>query len=85
MKVSVELFTKKDCFLCEEAKEVINEILPEFPTAQLKITDIEGDPVLVMRYKEKIPVVLLNGEESFFYRVHPVTLRQKIEKILSQT
>tara|TARA_B100000686_G_scaffold353884_1_gene461336 strand:+ start:1604 stop:1861 length:258 start_codon:yes stop_codon:yes gene_type:complete len=85
MDVSVELLTKKNCFLCEEAKEVIDEILSEFPKAQLKITDIESDPVLVMKYKEKIPVVFLNDEESFFYKVHPVTLRKKIEKILSQT
>ena len=84
MKVFVELFTKKDCFLCEEAKEVINEILPEFSAAKLKVTDIENDPVLILKYNEKIPVVLLNGEECFFYKVHPITLRKKIEKILSQ-
>ena len=46
------------------------------------MTDIESDLELFERYKEKIPVVLINGKESFVYKVHPITLRKKLDKLL---
>ena len=79
--ITIEVMTKKDCCLCDDAKEIIEQVIGEFP-AEMKMTDIESDSELFERYKEKIPVVLINGEESFVYKVHPVTLRKKLEKIL---
>lgn len=79
--ITIEVMTKKDCCLCDEAKEVIEQVIAEIP-AELKMTDIESDPELFERYQEKIPVVLINGEENFFYKVHPVTLRKKLDKLL---
>jgi glutaredoxin len=78
--ITIEVMTKKDCSLCDDAKEIIEQVIAEMP-AELKMTDIESDPELFERYKEKIPVVLINGEESFVYKVHPVTLRNKLEKL----
>ena len=79
--ITIEIMTKKDCCLCDEAKEVIEQVIAEIP-AELKMTDIESDPELFERYQDKIPVVLINGEENFFYKVHPVTLRKKLDKLL---
>ncbi len=79
--ITIEIMTKNDCCLCDDAKEVIGQVLPDFP-AELKMTDIESDPELFERYKEKIPVVLINGEESFVYKIHPITLRKKLEKLM---
>ena len=79
--ITIEVMTKKDCCLCDEAKEVIEQVIAEIP-AELKMTDIESDPELFERYQDKIPVVLINGEENFFYKVHPVTLRKKLDKLL---
>ena len=81
MQIQIEILTKKDCCLCDEAKEIIEKVLPDFP-ASLKMTDIESDPALFEIYKERIPVVRLNGEESFVYRVHEITLRKKLEKLI---
>lgn len=75
----IEIMTKSDCSLCDDAKDIIEQVIPEFPV-ELKMTDIESDPELFERYKEKIPVVLINGVESFVYKVHPVTLRRKLEE-----
>ena len=80
--ITIEVMTKKDCSLCDDAKEIIEQVIAEVP-AELKMTDIESDPELFERYKEKIPVVLINGEESFVYKVHPVTLRKKLEQTLN--
>ena len=79
--ITIEVMTKKDCCLCDDAKEIIEQVIGEFP-AEMRMTDIESDSELFERYKEKIPVVLINGEESFVYKVHPVTLHKKLEKIL---
>ncbi|MCH8931881.1 MAG: glutaredoxin family protein [Nitrospinae bacterium] len=79
--ITIEVMTKKDCSLCDDAKEIIEQVIAELP-AELKMTDIESDLELFERYKEKIPVVLINGKESFLYKVHPITLRKKLDKLL---
>ncbi len=79
--ITIEVMTKKDCALCDDAKEIIEQVIAEIP-AEIKMTDIESDPELFERYKEKIPVVLINGKESFLYKVHPITLRKKLDKLL---
>lgn len=81
--ITIEILTKSDCCLCDDAKEIIEDVMDDFP-AQLQITDIESDAELFEQYKEKIPVVRINGQESFVYKVHPVTLRKKLEKILNE-
>ncbi len=73
--------TKADCCLCDDAKAVVEEVIPDYPV-ELKMVDIESDPDLFERYKEKIPVVLINGEEAFVYKAHPVTLRKKLDEII---
>jgi hypothetical protein len=80
MTISVEIMTKSDCCLCDIAKEIVSRVLKDYP-ASVDFTDIESDPKLFERYKEKIPVVLINGEESFVYKVHETTLRKKLDKI----
>ena len=81
--ITIEILTKQDCGLCDEAKAIVDEVITDFPT-ELILTDIESDPDLFERYKEKIPVVRIDGEESFVYKVHPVTLRKKLEKIVRE-
>ena len=81
MQIQIEILTKNDCCLCEDVKIVIEKVLPDFPTS-LKITNIELDPDLFEIYKERIPVVRLNDEDSFVYKVHEITLRKKLEKLI---
>ena len=81
MQIQIEILTKNDCCLCEDAKKIIEKVLPDFP-ASLKITNIELDPDLFEIYKERIPVVRLNDEDSFVYKVHEITLRKKLEQLI---
>ena len=78
--ITIEIMTKKDCPLCDTAKAVVEKVLPDFH-AQMILTDIESDPELFARYKEKIPALLINGKESFVFKVHEITLRKKLAKI----
>ena len=79
--ISIEILTKQDCSLCDTAKAVVESVSRDYPV-RLSLTDIEKDPELFEHYKEKIPVVRINGEESFVFKVHEITLRKKLDKIL---
>jgi hypothetical protein len=45
---------------------------------ELEETDISGDPELERRYRERIPVVVIDGVEAFTYFVHPEALLRKL-------
>ncbi len=81
MTINIEILTKKDCCLCDDAKAIIECVLNDYP-ATLKLIDIESDPVLFASYKERIPVVRIYGEESFVYKTHETTLRKKLDKLV---
>ena len=81
MTINIEILTKKDCCLCVDAKAIVERVLTDYP-ATLILTDIESDPALLKSYKERIPVVRINGEESFVYKAHEITLRKKLDKIM---
>ena len=81
MTINIEILTKKDCCLCDDAREIVKRVLPDYP-ANLILTDIESDPVLYETFKERIPVVRINGEESFVYKAHEITLRKKLDKLM---
>lgn len=82
--IVIEILTKHDCCLCDDAKEVVSRVLPDYP-ARLVMTDIESDPALYEEFKEKIPVVRINGVESFVYKAHETTLRHKLDKLLEKS
>ena len=77
--IVIEILTKQNCTLCDEAKKVVTKVLPDY-SAQLVMTDIESDPTLYEEFKERIPVVRINGEESFVYKTHEITLRRKLDR-----
>ena len=83
MQIQIEILTKKDCCLCDDAKEIVDRVLPDFP-ATLILTDIESDPALFESYKERIPVIRINGKESFVFKTHEITLRKKLEELIKE-
>ena len=55
-------------------------MLPNYP-AKLVVTDIESDPTLYEKFKERIPVLKINGIESFVYKTNETTLRHKLDRL----
>jgi hypothetical protein len=74
---SVTLVVASGCHLCESARKVIDRVRVEVPF-ELEEVDITGDEDLERRYRERIPVVLVDGEEVFTYFVHPDALRRRL-------
>jgi glutaredoxin len=73
----VTLVHAEGCHLCESARRVIEGVRAEIPFA-LEEVDISGDDELEARYRERIPVVLVDGDEAFTYFVTPDGLRRRV-------
>jgi glutaredoxin len=73
----VTLYHAEGCHLCESAQRVLAGVRAEVPF-ELEEIDITGDPELERRYRERIPVVAVDGEEAFTYFVHPDGLRRRL-------
>jgi Glutaredoxin-like domain (DUF836) len=56
---------------------VIDQVRAEIEF-ELQEIDITGDDDLERRYRERIPVVLVDGEEAFTFFVHPDGLRRRL-------
>jgi glutaredoxin len=74
---TVRLVGGQGCHLCETARAVIEQVRIEIPF-ELEEVDITGDPELESRYRERIPVVYVDGEEAFTYFVQRGALRRKL-------
>lgn len=73
--LSVVLYTRQGCCLCDEAKGVLvkHGMAPEE-------VDIDDDPQLVERYGRCVPVVVIDGRERFRGRVDERLLRRLLSK-----
>ena len=71
------LYHAQGCHLCESARRVLEQVRAERPF-ELEEVDIAGELELEARYRERIPVVAVDGEEAFTYYVHPDGLRRRL-------
>jgi glutaredoxin len=76
----VTLYGKAGCCLCDEAKEALAEVRAE-RSFELEEVDVSLDPALNREYGERIPVVVVEGEELFEYHVDPPLLRQRLDTL----
>jgi glutaredoxin len=73
----VTLYTAQSCWLCEPVRELVGRLRPELGF-ELAEVDITGVPELERRYREWIPVVEIDGERAFVYRVDEDELRARL-------
>jgi glutaredoxin len=75
--MTVTLYTRAGCHLCEEAERVLRTEQSVTPF-RLELVDIDRDPELVRRYGVRVPVVALDGEDLFDYEVPVDLLRARL-------
>jgi glutaredoxin len=73
----VTVYSKPDCHLCDIAKERVLNVQKKIPF-DLEIVDIRGTQALFDRYCEKVPVVAVDEEEVFIFRVSEKQLARKL-------
>jgi glutaredoxin len=80
-KARVTLYTRPGCHLCEEAKQAMLAARCE-GLYTLREINIDLDPDLVRRYGWDIPVVHLNGVETFRHRLTPSDFERELRRAL---
>jgi len=73
----VTLYSKPDCHLCVEAREALLRLRSQLGF-EIHEVDITSDEALHRAYFERIPVVVLDGEELFDYFVDEHVLRRRL-------
>lgn len=77
-RIRVEIYSKPDCHLCEEAKAILKKAQGTYDF-ELSEIDIREDSQIYEEYKEKIPFIFINGKKAFKYRVDPESLARKLK------
>jgi len=76
----VELFSKADCHLCDEAKAVLERVQKQIPFKFREFKLTAGDHNFD-EFKEMFPVVLINKVPVFKYRVSENMLKIKLQQV----
>ena len=69
-KPHVIVYSRPGCHLCDKAKASIRSAGCD-DQFTLEEVNIESDEELLRKYKYDIPVIAINGVESFIHRVDP--------------
>lgn len=79
-KAHVIVYSRPGCHLCDEAKAAILSAgcSDKFVLEEI---NIESDDELLRKYKYDIPVITIDGVESFIHRVDPSEFRTRITRI----
>jgi len=82
--LTLTLYSRADCCLCEEMKAVLAQVQENIPFT-LEQIDISTDPELESRFGQEIPVLFVNGHKAFKYRLTAGELRRRLarERVVS--
>ena len=64
----VTIYSRKNCHLCDVAKEVVESSKNE-ADFDLEIVFIDGDAELEKLYGEEVPVTMINGQRHDYFKV----------------
>ena len=79
MTVRVTLVTRVDCHLCEVAKQAMARVAEATGVAWREV-DVDSDAHLRARYTDRVPVILLDGEEHGYWRVDEERLLRDLRR-----
>ena len=68
MKTQVTMYSRRNCHLCEVAKEVVESARNE-AEFEFEVVFIDGDAGLEKEYGEEVPVTLINGKRHDYFKV----------------
>jgi len=81
--VVATLYSAAGCHLCLEMRAQLDALAEELPL-RLEVIDIAGDAELEARYRQELPVLLLNGRKAAKHRISDAALRDRVERALGR-
>lgn len=79
MATVVTVVTRRGCHLCEVAESEVARICQELDVLW-ETTDVDADSELRAEYGERVPVILVDGEEHGYWRVEEDRLRAALAR-----
>lgn len=89
--IDLTLIGKAGCHLCDEARVTINAVVGDFRAQNTGVArhvqvnlvehDILVDEELADKYREEIPVLLINGKVHNYWRIDPERLRGALDEL----
>ena len=76
---TVTMFSRTTCGLCDQAREVVLAVRAETPFEYEEVF-IDGRDELERAYGLRVPVLLVDGEETFELEVDPAQLRASLRR-----
>ncbi len=73
------LYSKPDCPLCDEARGALVRVRSRVQF-DLDEVDITSEPQLEASYRERIPVVAVDGDEVFDFHVDERALERRLSE-----
>jgi glutaredoxin len=73
----LQLLTRADCHLCVVAAETLDRVAGEAGLT-VAVVDVDADPGLQAEYGDRVPVVLLDGQEHSYFTVDVPRLRRDL-------
>lgn len=80
MSKKLVLISKPGCHLCDDAREIIVEVLKAFPDVSFEEKNMLDEQELTNAYSDEIPVVLIDGKQHSFWRVDGERLSEALSR-----
>ncbi|GED99661.1 hypothetical protein nbrc107696_01080 [Gordonia spumicola] len=83
MDVTVELMARAGCHACASAEEDLRRILADYGLTP-RVVDVDaaaeaGDPTLRAEYGDRVPVIVVDGDEHGYWEVDEPRLRSDLD------
>lgn len=79
MTTELLLYTRRDCCLCDQMKEIVRQSAKRYLLTVQEI-DVDGSPELKEKYGNEVPVLFVNGKKAFKYRLTFRALETMLKK-----
>jgi len=76
---TIEVYAKKGCGLCKEAKKTIDKVQHDIPF-NFKEVEISQSDELLRRYTDHVPTIYINGKKAFKFKVDETEFRKRVRK-----
>jgi len=74
----VVLYTRKDCHLCDNARDLVRGVCADEGVAWREV-DVDSDPAVRARLSDLTPVVEVDGVQVGYWRIRPELVRLALD------
>jgi glutaredoxin len=78
----ITIYTRKECHLCDDAKAILQRFSAQYPL-EIEEIDIDNDVEALQKYSDEVPVVFLEDQKLFKYKIDEIRLRRALDSRLN--